>query len=114
MDFIQDASYNFSIDYNIVQNTTYEVFDEKYIINFLSRRIGKIDAVVFSGGEALLYPDIKQLISVVKDMGFLIKIDTNGLFPDILQKLIDSRLVDYIAIDYKSSKKRLVEIIGWT
>lgn len=74
---------------------------EKVII-FLQTRKNLLDAVVFSGGECLLHKNILELITEVKKMGFLVKIDTNGSKPTILKKLIEKQLIDYVALDFKA------------
>lgn len=71
-------------------------------IAFLQTRKGLLDAVVFSGGECLLHKDIIVFADTIKQMGFLIKIDTNGSRPDILEKLSESGLIDYVALDFKA------------
>lgn len=71
-------------------------------IKFLKSRKGLLDAVVFSGGECLLHKDIIGLAAAIKELGFLIKIDTNGSRPDVLKKLIDANLIDYVALDFKA------------
>ncbi len=75
------------------------------IIGYLRRRKGKIDAVVITGGEPLIYDDIAVLIRKIRDLGLLVKSDTNGFFPEKLQRLIDLHLLDYIAMDIKYSDK---------
>ena len=72
------------------------------IISYLEKRRGMIDAVVFSGGEPTLMPDLKEKIIEVKNMGFEIKLDTNGTRPEIVKDLIDSKLIDYVAMDIKN------------
>ena len=71
-------------------------------ISFLKTRQGLLDAVVFSGGECLLHKKIIPLITEVKKMGFLVKVDTNGSQPKVLQELIQKELIDYIALDFKA------------
>ncbi|MDD3245241.1 MAG: anaerobic ribonucleoside-triphosphate reductase activating protein [Candidatus ainarchaeum sp.] len=76
----------------------------KDIQDFLDKRVGLIDAVVISGGEPTIYGD--SLISFIKDIrskGYLIKLDTNGSNPEILEKLISQKLIDYVAMDLKDS-----------
>ena len=70
---------------------------------FLQKRIGILDGVCVSGGEPLLQPDIEQFIRRIKDMGYAVKLDTNGSFPDKLMRLIELGLVDYVAMDIKNS-----------
>ncbi|PWA07173.1 anaerobic ribonucleoside-triphosphate reductase activating protein [Flavobacterium psychrotolerans] len=72
------------------------------VLAFLLTRKNLLDAVVFSGGECLLHKNIQELIASVKKMGFLVKIDTNGSKPKILQELIDQYLIDYVALDFKA------------
>lgn len=69
---------------------------------FLKKRQHLLDAVVFSGGECLLHKDFLNFIKKIKQMGFLIKIDTNGSKPALLQELIAQKLIDYVALDFKA------------
>ncbi len=68
---------------------------------FLKERVGFLDAVVISGGEATLIPDLPDLCARIRTLGYLVKIDTNGSNPDVLGELLDRRLVDYVAMDNK-------------
>ena len=72
------------------------------VIGFLKTRIGLLDAVVFSGGECLIHKTILEHIKIVKELGFLVKIDTNGSCPKILKQLVDDNLIDYVALDFKA------------
>jgi len=83
-------------------------FDET--LRFLLSRQNLLDAVVFSGGECLMHKNILTLIAQVKKMGFLVKIDTNGSSPLVIQQLIDKNLIDYIALDFKSPKSKFQAI----
>ena len=74
---------------------------EKTLV-FLNSRKNLLDAVVFSGGECLLHKNILELIAEVKKMGFLVKIDTNGSKPAVLQELLTKKLIDYVALDFKA------------
>lgn len=80
------------------------------ILNFLKSRKGKLDGVVLSGGECTFNPEIKEFCKKIKEFGFKIKIDTNGLKPDVLKDLVDSSLVDFIALDYKAPIKKFKQI----
>ena len=75
-------------------------------LDYLKGRRGLLDAVVFTGGEPTLEPNLKKHIQAVKELGFLIKLDTNGTNPEIVQDLIDSNLLDYIAMDIKNSEEK--------
>ncbi len=79
-----------------------EISEEEFF-SFLEKRIGILDGVCVSGGEPLLQPDIELFIKKIKDMGFAVKLDTNGSFPDKLIHLVEQGLVDYVAMDIKNS-----------
>ena len=80
------------------------------ILSFLHSRKNLLDAVVFSGGECLMHKNIIPLIIEVKKMGFLVKIDTNGSSPDVMHQLLNQKLIDYIALDFKSPKSKFKAI----
>ena len=86
--------------------------DFNEILDFLKTRKGLIDAVVFSGGEPTLEPDLKVKIKSVRELGFLIKLDTNGTNPEILENLLDKGLVDYVAMDIKNCPNLYAETCG--
>lgn len=75
---------------------------ENKIFSFLEKRKGKIDAVEITGGEPTLQPDLTQFIEKIKNIGYLIKLDTNGSNPRVAERLIKSGLIDYIAMDIKA------------
>jgi len=85
-------------------------YTNQEILDFLKSRVGKLTGVVLSGGECTLYPHLIELCEEIKELGFKIKIDTNGLRPDVLQELIDFSLVDFIALDYKAPSYKFYEI----
>ena len=71
-------------------------------LTFLQSRQGRLEGVVLSGGECTLYPDLAHFCQQIKELGYKIKIDTNGSNPTLLKELITCKLVDYIALDYKA------------
>ena len=75
---------------------------EKNFFAFLKKRRDKLEGVCITGGEPLIQPDIVEFIEKIKKLGFLVKLDTNGARPDVLKKIIDARLVNYIAMDIKN------------
>ncbi len=79
---------------------------ENEILDFLKKRQGLIDGVCITGGEPLLNDDIDLFIKNIKDLGYLVKLDTNGSFPEKLEKLINSGLIDYVAMDIKNCKEK--------
>ncbi len=82
------------------------VYTEEEVLSFLKKRTGLLDGVCITGGEPLLQRDIKEFISKVKALGFPVKLDTNGSFPEKLLELIDEGLVDRVAMDVKNSKEK--------
>lgn len=75
---------------------------EKDILEFLTTRRGKLDAVTITGGEPTLQEGLIPFIRKIREMGFAIKLDTNGSRPDVLARLIQKKLLDYIALDIKA------------
>lgn len=73
------------------------------IFDYLDKRKGLIDGVCISGGEPLLHEDIGEFIKEIKEKGYKIKLDTNGSKPEILKKLLENNLIDYVAMDIKNS-----------
>ena len=85
---------------------------ESDVFQFLNNRIGKLDAVVISGGEPTMQPDLPLFIKKIKDLGFLVKLDTSGINPHKLSFLIKAGLIDYIAMDFKAPFDKYPNIIG--
>ncbi len=81
------------------------------IFDFLKKRQGKLDGVVITGGEPTLQKNLKLFIQEIKSMNFLVKLDTNGTNPVILEDLIENNLLDYIAMDIKTSPERYSEVV---
>lgn len=80
------------------------------ILGFLQKRVGLLDAVTISGGEPTEQPDLVDFIRQVKGMGFLVKLDTNGTRPWIVQQLTDEKLIDFVAMDIKGPLDKYVQI----
>ena len=85
---------------------------EAEFFQFLSSRQGLLDGVCVSGGEPTLTPDLPDFLKKIKDMGFAVKLDTNGSNPRILKQLVEAGLVDYVAMDVKNSPARYPETVG--
>ena len=81
------------------------------IISFLKKRVGILDGVVISGGEPTLMEELPERIKTIKDLGFLVKLDTNGSNPEMLKYLIDNQLIDYVAMDIKHSFNKYYDVI---
>ncbi len=78
------------------------MFPEEEVLSFLAGRRGKLDALSITGGEPCLQPDLASFMKKVRDLGFLLKLDTNGSRPEALAQVIDRGLADYIAMDVKA------------
>lgn len=79
---------------------------------FLSKRQGLLDGVCISGGEPLLQPGIEDFCARVRELGYTVKLDTNGSFPDRLRALVKAGLVDCVAMDVKNAPERYAETVG--
>ena len=86
--------------------------EEEAFFAFLEKRRGILDGVCITGGEPLMQPDIRPFIEKIKNLGFGVKLDTNGSFPDKLEELIDSGLIDYVAMDVKNTIDKYSETAG--
>jgi len=93
-----------------------ELFDtplsENKVFSFLENRKGKLDAVEITGGEPTLQPDLLEFVKKIKDMGFLVKLDSNGTNPHVLERIIKNKLVDYLAMDIKAPLEKYSRVVG--
>ena len=87
-------------------------YSEEEVLEYLEKRKGVLDGVCITGGEPLLQGDIAEFLGKIKEMGYLIKLDTNGSFPEKLASLVEMGLVDYVAMDIKNSKEKYAETTG--
>lgn len=78
----------------------------------LEKRKGRLEGVCITGGEPTIQPDIIEFIKKIKAMGYLVKLDSNGTRPDVLRKVIQEKLVDFIAMDIKSSPRNYSKTVG--
>jgi anaerobic ribonucleoside-triphosphate reductase activating protein len=85
---------------------------EEEVLAFLKKRQGLLDGVCVTGGEPLINKDIGDFLSKVKELGFKIKLDTNGTNPALLKELVSQKLVDYVAVDIKNSPEKYAETVG--
>jgi len=94
----------------VIENDNKDIFEEDFF-NFLEKRKDYLEGVCITGGEPLVSLK-KEFLKKIKDLGYEIKIDTNGSFPEKLEEFIKENLVDFVAMDIKSSKERYNEITG--
>lgn len=89
-------------------------YDEEEILKFLEKRKKVLEGICISGGEPLMQKEIVEFIKKIKDIGYKIKIDTNGSYPEILKYLIDNKLIDYVAMDIKNDIDNYKKTTGVT
>lgn len=85
---------------------------EETFIHFLERRRGLLDGVVISGGEPTIMHGLLDFMKCIKDMGFLVKLDTNGNRPHVIREAIETGVVDYIAMDLKTVPESYSDLVG--
>lgn len=85
---------------------------EEEIFAFLKKRQGILEGVCITGGEPTLQPDLEQFINRIKELGYMVKLDTNGSNPDVLNSLLHKGLLDYVAMDVKASKENYQKAVG--
>ena len=85
---------------------------EEEFFTFLKKRRGMLEGVCVSGGEPTLYPDIIPFLKKIKELGYAVKLDTNGYRPSVIREAIDSGAVDYFAMDIKNSKESYGKTVG--
>ena len=89
-----------------------ELLSQEEILQFLKKRSAVLEGVCVTGGEPLIQPDIEDFLRKVRQLGYKIKLDTNGAFPERLAAIIEQGLVDYIAMDVKNSKEKYAKTVG--
>lgn len=93
-------------------NSQLETVNRRQILDFLNSRRGKLDGGVITGGEPTLHSGLPDFIKEIKVMGFDVKLDTNGTNPQMLERLIDANLIDYVAMDIKGPIEKYSQITG--
>ena len=89
-----------------------ELMSSDEFFKYLNNRKGILDGVAITGGEPLLHKEVKEFIQRIKNLGFKVKLDTNGSFPKGLKNLIDEQLVDYVAMDIKNTLDKYCLTVG--
>lgn len=88
---------------SLVVEDNYSYIEDEEIFSYLQKRKNHLDAVVITGGEPTLMTNLIEKIKAIKQLGYLVKLDTNGSNPDIIKQLVENNLIDYIAMDIKNS-----------
>ena len=86
--------------------------DEEVFFSFLKKRQGLLDGVVVSGGEPTMMYDLISFMEKIKALGFLVKLDTNGNKPEVLREAIEKKVIDYVAMDIKTTPAKYKELVG--
>jgi pyruvate formate lyase activating enzyme len=87
-----------------------EPIPERTVLDFLKTRVGQLQGVVVTGGEPTLQEDLADFLFQVKEMGYLVKLDTNGSRPEVLKEIFERRLVDYVAMDIKAPLEKYSQL----
>ncbi len=90
----------------------FSLIEEDGLFHFLETRVGKLDGVVVTGGEPTMHSDLPAFLLKIKNLGFHVKLDTNGSNPEMLKKVLSEKLVDYLAMDIKSDKSGYEKSVG--
>ena len=96
----------------VLRSSEVNGISEEDFFSYLSKRRGVLDGVCITGGEPLLSSDIVEFIKKIRSLGLLVKLDTNGSFPERLEYLLDEGLLDYVAMDIKNSKSKYAITAG--
>lgn len=110
--FTSGCNYNCGYCHNPDLKNSKSEIDEKEIFDYALKNKEWIDAIVISGGEPTLKPELKNFAKKAKDLGFLVKLDTNGSNADVLQNLKEQNLIDYVAMDVKGPLNLYPNLIG--
>jgi pyruvate formate lyase activating enzyme len=112
--FTQGCSFRCPFCHNpgLVLHSSPTSLSEEVLLDFLETRKGKLDGVVISGGEPTIHPELPSFIKKIKQLGFAVKLDTNGSLPNVIEALLHTDLIDYWAIDRKASLANYSKISG--
>lgn len=109
IDSAENGNHKFST--GEIEEVNFEI-SENDLFDFLNKRVGKLEGIVITGGEPTLHSDLPEFIDKIRDLGFKIKLDTNGTNPEMLKKLIANKQIDYIAMDLKGTKESYEKVVG--
>lgn len=97
---------------HIIKENNQDLINPDYLISLIEKRKKFLDGIVITGGEPTLQHDLEKYIIRIKNIGYPVKLDTNGSKPEVIKKLIEKDLIDYIAMDIKAPLNRYEEICG--
>ncbi len=99
-------------NFELVDGSAPAIMEEGELFAFLEKRRGLLDGVAITGGEPTLRSDLPVLMRRIKDMGYAVKLDTNGGHPDRLAAILDAGLADYVSMDIKNSPEKYARTVG--
>ena len=99
-------------NFELVDGSAPAIMEEGELYAFLEKRRGLLDGVAITGGEPTLRPDLPELMRHIRDMGYAVKLDTNGGHPDRLEKILSEGLADYVSMDIKNSPEKYAQTVG--
>ncbi|MDO4938480.1 MAG: anaerobic ribonucleoside-triphosphate reductase activating protein [Lachnospiraceae bacterium] len=102
----------FCHNWELIDGTAPAQLDDLQLLSFLKKRQGLLEGVAVTGGEPMLNRDLLQLLRDIRQLGYKTKVDTNGNHPEMLKKILDEGLADYIAMDVKNSRGKYGHTIG--
>ena len=102
----------FCHNFELVDGRAPVVMSDVEFFAFLQKRHGLLDGVAVTGGEPCLHPDLPLFLGKIRSMGFLVKLDTNGMHPALLDRILRDGLADYIAMDIKNSPEKYAATAG--
>lgn len=102
----------FCHNFELVLGTSPTVMEEEELLAFLKKRFGLLDGVAITGGEPCLHPGLPELMKKIHDLGFQVKLDTNGAHPALLRAILEQGLADYVAMDIKNSPESYARTVG--
>ena len=112
--FLQGCNYRCPFCHNaeLLEGKTEPVMTEAEFLGFLKKRVGLLEGVCVSGGEPTLSSGLRDLLAAIKELGYAVKLDTNGSRPAVLKALVAEGLVDYVAMDIKNAPSRYAQTAG--
>jgi pyruvate formate lyase activating enzyme len=96
----------------LFDGTAQPLMDDAALLAFLEKRKGILDGVCITGGEPTLHPGLPELLRAIKKLGYPVKLDTNGYRPEVVEKLLEEGLVDYVAMDIKNGPQQYAATCG--
>ncbi len=102
----------FCHNFELIDGTAQPVMDDDELIEFLRSRKALLDGVAITGGEPCLHNDLPELIKKIRAEGYKVKLDTNGYHPEMLKRILDEHLVEYVAMDIKNSEEKYALTCG--